>query len=132
MENDVLRYVNQYRAKKGLATLRVDPRITTECRKQCEQMAGRGKISHRNFSIRCFNLRYNFPYADVAENIGVNYGFHDPARKITDGWIFSPGHRENMEGCYNLTGVGAVKTNEGKYYFSQIFVKFREPGTFEK
>lgn len=131
-EENVLRYVNHYRVMKGLARLRVDPRITAECRRQCQQMAAKGEISHRGFSDRSFKLRNNFPHAYVAENIGVNYGFHDPSGKITNGWISSNEHRENIEGSYNLTGVGVVKTNEGKYYFSQIFVEFRQPGKSDK
>ena len=122
MEQEIARYVNQHRATKGLAALATDPRITAQCRRHCAQMAGKGEISHRGFSGRATAMRESFGHAIVAENVGMNYGMPDPARKMANRWISSEGHRQNIEGNYHLTGVGVVKTNEGKYFFSEIFV----------
>ena len=123
MEQEIARDINQYRQSKGLAALREDPRITTQCRTHCVSMAGDDKISHRGFSGRAFALLKSFPHAKVAENVGMNYGMADPTKKIVNRWISSAGHRINIEGNYHFTGVGVVKTDEGNYFFCQIFVE---------
>lgn len=122
MEREIVQDINQYRQSKGLAALREDSRITAQCRTQCVNMAGDGKISHRGFSGRTFALLNSFPRAQVAENVGVNYGVANPTKQMVNTWIASPGHRINIEGNYHYTGVGVVKTEGGKYYYCQIFV----------
>jgi uncharacterized protein YkwD len=41
-------------------------------------------------------------------------------------WINSPGHRENIEGDYNLSGIGIYKNRNGVLYFTHIFIKRKE------
>jgi uncharacterized protein YkwD len=38
------------------------------------------------------------------------------------GWLASRGHRESIEGPYELTGVGVVSNAAGEIYFTQLFV----------
>ena len=49
-------------------------------------------------------------------------GYQDPVSTAVDGWIKSDGHRQNMEGNYNLTGIGVAMNPQGEYYFTQIFI----------
>jgi uncharacterized protein YkwD len=42
--------------------------------------------------------------------------------KAIDGWLNSPSHRQNIEGSYDATGIGIVRTAQGEYYFTQIFI----------
>jgi uncharacterized protein YkwD len=37
-------------------------------------------------------------------------------------WLNSPGHRKNIEGPYNLTGIAMAKAKDGTMYFTQIFI----------
>ena len=54
-----------------------------------------------------------------AENVA--YGAKN-AREVVDMWLHSPGHKKNIEGNYNLTGLGIEKGTDGQLYFTQIFV----------
>lgn len=62
------------------------------------------------------------PYRAAAENVAYNRGYTDPVAKAVEGWLNSSGHRRNIEGNYNLTGIGVAKNSQGAYYFTQIFI----------
>ena len=109
LEKAVNQQINQYRASKKLPPLSVDPRITQIARIHSENMANGKAIT--------------IPYQSVAENVAYNMGYSDPVRKAVEGWIKSEGHRKNMEGQFNLTGIGIAKNAKGEYYFTQLFVR---------
>lgn len=44
-----------------------------------------------------------------------------------DGWLKSPGHRENLPVPYEVTGVGVARAADGTYYYTQLFVTLRPP-----
>ena len=61
----------------------------------------------------------------LAENISKHdrsSGFVDAALKK---WLGSPVHKRNIDGDYDLAGVGAAQDANGVVYFTQIFVKKR-------
>ena len=37
-------------------------------------------------------------------------------------WLESPAHRANLEGSFELTGIGAAANAEGSVFLTQIFV----------
>ncbi|MEZ2280213.1 MAG: CAP domain-containing protein [Microcoleus sp.] len=124
LETAVNQQINQYRASKKLPPLSIDPRITQQARIHSENMAsGKVKFSHDGFEGRAKAIA--IPYQSVAENVAYNMGFSDPVRNAVDGWIKSDGHRKNMEGQFNLTGIGIAKNAKGEYYFTQLFVRSR-------
>ena len=116
--------INKYRASKKLPPLSVDPRSSQIARIHSENMAsGKVKFSHDGFDGRAKAI--TVPYQSFAENVAYNMGFSDPVRNAVDGWIKSDGHRKNMEGQFNLTGIGIAKNAKGEYYFTQLFVRSR-------
>ncbi len=124
LEKAVNQQINQYRASKKLPPLSVDPRITQQARIHSQNMAsGKVKFSHDGFEGRVKAI--SIPYQSVAENVAYNQGYSDPVRNAVEGWIKSEGHRKNMEGQFNLTGIGIAKNAKGEYYFTQIFVRSR-------
>ncbi|TAE01567.1 MAG: CAP domain-containing protein [Oscillatoriales cyanobacterium] len=124
LEKAANQQINQYRASKKLPPLSVDPRISQQARIHSENMAsGKVKFSHDGFDGRAKAIA--IPYQSVAENVAYNMGFSDPVRNAVDGWIKSDGHRKNMEGQFNLTGIGIAKNAKGEYYFTQLFVRSR-------
>ena len=124
LEKAVNQQVNQYRASKKLPPLNVDPQISQVSRIHSQNMAsGKVKFSHDGFEGRVKAI--TVPYQSVAENVAYNLGYTDPVRNAVDGWIKSDGHRKNMEGQFNLTGIGIAKNAKGEYYFTQIFVRSR-------
>ena len=56
------------------------------------------------------------------ENIA--YGYPTPA-SVFQGWMNSPGHRENIENpAYRVTGVGAASRAGGPVFWAQDFGRF--------
>jgi uncharacterized protein YkwD len=83
------------------------------------------KLSHEGFSTRMRRIKKKVDFLRGAENVVFNERVKDPAREAVETWWKSSGHRANMEGGYDLTGVGVAKGKEGRYYFTQIFLKTR-------
>ena len=124
LEKAVNQQINQYRVSRKLPPLSVDPRISQLARIHSENMAsGKVKFSHDGFEGRAKAIA--IPYQSVAENVAYNMGYTDPVRNAVEGWIKSDGHRKNMEGQFNLTGIGIAKNVKGEYYFTQLFVRSR-------
>jgi uncharacterized protein YkwD len=122
LEKEVNQEINKHRASKKLPPLSVDPRLTQIARIHSENMANRKvRFSHDGFEGRAKAI--TIPYQSVSENLAYNMGYSDPVRNAVEGWINSEGHRKNMEGQFNLTGIGIAKNAKGEYYFTQLFVR---------
>lgn len=118
--------VNQYRVDKGLAPLALSDVITTQARGHSRNMAdGTVPFSHDGFQQRVDEIKKQISIAGAGENVAMNSGYSDPARTAVDGWIKSDGHRANIEGDYNLTGIGVAQSSAGAYYITHIFAKRR-------
>lgn len=124
LEQAVHDQVNAFRAEQNLPPLTLDPRISEVARKHSEDMAaGRVEFGHAGFEGRVRSIARTIPYRSAAENVAYNQGYSAPVEQAVEGWIDSPGHRVNMEGQFNLTGIGVTRTADGKYYFTQIFIR---------
>ncbi len=121
LQQSVLDYVNQYRRGKGLAPLKMMPIITAEALKHSKNMAdGRVEFGHDGFEVRADRLMSQIEQSNaIAENVA--YGKFT-AQEVVNRWLQSVGHRKNIEGKFNLTGVGVIKRNDGYIYFTQIFL----------
>jgi len=126
VEQAVHNQVNQYRASRGLPPLSLDARISEQARVHSQNMAiGTVPFSHDGFTQRVQTIARVIPYSGAAENVAYNQGYGDPATQAVQGWLRSTGHRTNIEGQYNLTGIGIAKNSQGEYYFTQIFIRSR-------
>ena len=115
--------VNEYRASLDLAPLKFDASIAKQAKIHSTNMAQQKvEFSHNGFQDRLKALEDTVSYRSAAENVAYAMGYQDPAETAVTGWIKSDGHRKNMEGDYNLTGVGVAVNPDGEYYFTQIFV----------
>lgn len=120
--DEILFYVNQYRAQHHLPPLKMVPLISQQALHHSQDMA-RHKMS---FGHLGFNSRIKTIYSQVpdcqggAENVAYNYR---NAKHVVSQWLTSPGHRHNIEGHYNLTGIGVARDAKGKLYFTQIFIR---------
>jgi uncharacterized protein YkwD len=124
LEQSFYQQVNQYRKSRNLPPLALDNRISVQARVHSEAMAsGRVPFSHNGFDDRVKIISRSISYRSAAENLAYNQGYSDPTKQAVEGLIKSPGHRKNMEGNFNLTGVGVSKNAQGEYYFTQIFIK---------
>lgn len=126
LEQLVHQKINQHRASKNLPPLRLDPDIATQSRLHSQNMAnGKVEFSHHGFQDRTNALKNRINLSGIAENVGYNMGYREPASQVVQGWLDSPGHRQNLEGNYDLTGIGVAKNAKGEYYFTQMFVRRR-------
>ncbi|MBD2741235.1 CAP domain-containing protein [Coleofasciculus sp. FACHB-1120] len=118
--------INQYRKSQNLPPLTLDPRISKEARAHSQAMAnGAVPFSHNGFEQRAKAIDKSISYSGASENVAYNQGFSDPAKQAVEGWLKSPGHLKNIQGQYDLTGVGIAKNAKGEYYLTQIFIKRR-------
>lgn len=126
IEQRVHTLINQYRVDQGLAPLTMSDVITTQCRNHSRNMAdGTVPFSHDGFQDRVDAISIQISISHAAENVATNSGYSDPAQVAVDGWIKSEGHKKNIEGNYDLTGVGVSQSAEGGYYLTQMFAKSR-------
>jgi uncharacterized protein YkwD len=123
LEHAVHERVNRHRRARGLAPLDLDSRVARQARLHSQAMAaGTTPFGHDGFEGRVEALRRVMSCARTAENVASNQGHRDPASEAVRGWLESRGHRQNIEGRYELTGVGVARNRKGEVFFTQIFV----------
>lgn len=121
LERAIYKKINAYRARQGLEPMRWDDRMAAQARNHSIAMArGKRDFGHSGFKQRVRATGLSFTSA--AENVGQNRGYEDPADEAVEGWLHSNGHRENIEGDYNVTGVGVARSRNGTFFFTQMFV----------
>lgn len=126
LEQAIHTQINQHRRDQGLPPLTLDPRISEQARLHSQAMAsGQVTFGHDGFDQRASAIRRSIAWNSIAENVATNQGYSTPDRQAVIGWLNSSGHRRNIEGQYNLTGIGIVRNRQGQYYFTQIFVRSR-------
>jgi len=126
LERSVYQKINQYRQSRNLPPLAWDAKITQISRVHSEAMAsGQVPVSHQGFDKRVKEIGQSLPYRGAAENVAYNQGYPDPGQQAVQGWLDSPGHLKNIEGDFDLTGIGITKNAQNEYYFTQIFIKRR-------
>jgi uncharacterized protein YkwD len=122
MAAEVLAHVNEHRAKKGLKPLETNDIVAKEALKHSRNMAaGKVPFSHDGFDNRTAKIKKQLTATTAwAENVA--YGPKN-GKAAVDMWLTSPNHKENMEGNYNLTGIGVAGDKKGNLYFTQIFIR---------
>lgn len=121
---EVHQQINQYRQSLNLSPLTLNEHISRQAEMHSRNMAqGQVKFSHQGFESRLEAIEDYISYRSAAENVAYNQGYGNPAERAVTGWIESKGHRQNIVGDYNLTGIGIAQNERGEYYFTQIFIK---------
>jgi uncharacterized protein YkwD len=128
MEREVARRVNAHRAVRRLTALTYDTALAAIARAHSLEMAAQDvPMGHDGFHERADRVDRFMPLQAIAENVAMNdYG---PARTVAvavAGWLASPHHLENIEGHYDVTGVGIVRARDGTFYYTQLFVARRK------
>lgn len=115
--------VNEHRIAIGLQPLEYSEALATIARQHSQAIAtGYEFFSHDGFEERERMAQGFVRLETFAENLALNNS--SPASAPVDavaGWLDSPGHRKNMEGQFNLTGIGCARGKDGMFYFTQLF-----------
>lgn len=122
IQNQILVYINQYRQQHGLTPLKMDNKIVKEARNHSIDMANHTMpFGHKYFKSRIDRLHAQIKNSNAgAENVAYNY---KDAQDVVKNWLRSPGHKRNIVGNYDLTGIGIARDHNEKIYFTQIFLK---------
>jgi len=122
----VLAAVNRYRASVAVSALANDPLLTAAARAHSRAMAEHRFFSHHSPlpGLRHPSDRIRAAggaFDATGENIAM-YPAGATADDFVDGWIRSPGHRENIVGPdWTRTGVGMHLGQDGRLYATQLF-----------
>jgi len=124
-EIEIWEHINEYRAQMSLSPLELHPLLIDVAREHSMKMAyGDVPFGHDGFEDRVsiFLDRFSYTTYRAAENVAQASGESAPDITV-DMWLDSEGHRENIEGPYSLTGIGAFE-RDGTVYFTQIFFDY--------
>lgn len=120
IEIEIMELINAYRIENGLNALSNHDLVKSQAFSHSDYMAEEDNMSHANFYNRKSFLVNNAGASVVTENVA--YGFTS-AQSVVNAWINSEGHRLNMEGDYTNFDVSAEQNAEGKWYYTNIFIK---------
>lgn len=120
IESDILTLVNEHRKSLNLEALAPIAEISVEAESHNYYMLEVGKVSHDNFGERYENLVNSVGAISVSENVG--YGYRT-AEAVVNAWINSDGHKKNIEGNHSHFGVSVVEDENGRNYFTNIFIR---------
>lgn len=117
--SEVLRLVNQERAKAGLSAFTTKSTLTAAANKRAQETVQSFSHTRPNGSSFSTVLKeFGVTYRAAGENIA--YGQKSPQEVVT-GWMNSPGHRANiLNGNFNTIGIGVYQAN-GRIYWTQLF-----------
>lgn len=126
LEHRVVEAVNEVREQHGLPPLEPEPAIADVARGHSEEMVRLGFFAHSSpisgqpaDRVEAAGIRYR----RLAENIQSNNDGSDPVRAAVRSWMGSRPHRRNiLDGRFTHTGVGVAVTEDGMYYFTQLFL----------
>ena len=123
LEYNMFRVVNQYRDSAGFIQMVWNDTIASVARTHSKDMAlGNVGLSHEGAYQRTEYIRETIPWESISENVAYSTERDDIVDFLLYRWLESNGHKKNIEGEFNLTGIGAAKSPDGKIFFTQIFV----------
>ncbi len=120
IEADILGLINTYRVNNGFSSLSKLQTIKSQTSNHTNYMIEKDEVSHDFFYQRKEYLAENADAIKVGENVAYGYS---TAEAVVNAWIKSEGHKENIEGDYTHFEVTAEKSANGKWYYTNIFVK---------
>ncbi len=124
LEATTLELTVAYRRDQGLPPLESHPALVEAARAHSRDMARRQQVDHAGFEARGKGLLERVPYRSLGENVyRTTRGPETASQAAVDAWIRSPIHRKNLEGDFNTTGMGAARGEDGRLYFTQLFLK---------
>jgi uncharacterized protein YkwD len=120
IEIETLELINEYRLSKGLIALEDMSIVKSVAYSHTDYMLENNEISHDYFFKRSEYLKEHTGAERVSENVAYGYS---TARTLVNAWIESDGHRVNMEGDFTNFDISAEQNENGRWYYTNIFIK---------
>jgi uncharacterized protein YkwD len=123
-EDKTIEAINKVREEHGLKPLKKWTQLCDCAREHSQNMAsGNCSFGHDGFKKRADKMQKVAFLASFAENVAYSYNYADPVQISVDGWMNSPGHKKNILGDYEETGVGIAINEKQEFYITQLFAK---------
>ncbi|WP_396600963.1 CAP domain-containing protein [Algibacter sp. R77976] len=120
IEIEILELLNNHRLSLGLNPLEAMPIVKSVAHSHTDYMVDNDEVSHHNFFTRSDYLKSNAGAKKVSENVAYGYS---SAEAVVKAWMRSEAHKENLEGDYTNFDISAEKNAEGRWYYTNIFIK---------
>jgi uncharacterized protein YkwD len=118
-DEQILALVNDHRRSIGKPDLVMVTVIWDQAYGHSLNMAtGAVGFGHTGFDGRITTIRAALGSGSGSENVAMGY---TSAASVVSGWLGSSGHRANIESNATRTGISAVKSAGGTWYYTQIF-----------
>jgi len=119
-EKEVVRLVNEERARNGMKALTIDSDLCRVARVKSQDMKNNNYFAHQSPTYGSpFDMmeRFGISYRSAAENIAKG---QTTPKAVVNAWMNSQGHRKNiLSSSYTHIGVGHVASGN---YWTQMFV----------
>lgn len=121
LELSYLDLLNNHREKLGMSLLINLVEIEEMALEHSFNMAqGSVRFGHSGFSNRCRKLESELRSSGCGEIVARG---QKTSKDVLSAWLNSPAHRKSIENPnYTHTGLGLKKDNNGKTYWTQIFI----------
>jgi uncharacterized protein YkwD len=120
IEVEILELINNHRLSMGLTALSDMTVVKSVAFTHTDYMVDNNEVSHANFYKRSDYLKANAAATKVSENVAYGYS---SAESVVTAWLKSDGHRANIEGDFTNFDLAAEQNAEGKWYYTNIFIK---------
>jgi uncharacterized protein YkwD len=120
IEIEILELINNHRLSLGLNPLDDMTIVKSVAYTHTDYMVYNDEVSHANFYARSNYLKQNVGAERVSENVAYGYSSAD---SVVRAWLKSDGHKANIEGDFTNFDVSAEVNDEGKWYYTNIFIK---------
>mgnify|MGYP000751551518 CR=1 FL=1 len=120
IEVEILELINNHRLSLGLNPLAEMDVIKSVAYSHTDYMVDNDEVSHHNFFTRSNYLKSNAGAEKVSENVAFGYS---SAESVVRAWVKSEAHKENLEGDFTNFDISAEKNEDGRWYYTNIFIK---------
>lgn len=124
LETEVIRLVNVERERTGQSALVESNEINRVARLKSQDFIDNNYFSHNSpiYGSPFDMLRsFEITFTAAAENIASG---QRTAAEVMNFWMNSSGHRANiLNSAYNKIGVGVARDNNGKIFWTQMFIR---------
>ena len=128
-EADALSLTNARRAARGLAKLRMDPRLAELARDRAQYMADTGRFSHTQANgrdvfdlIQSAGIRWYAAAEIIAWNTAGPLDYS--AEFAVQGWMGSSPHKAIvLSDDYNYVGFGVAVADDGTRYWAGVYLR---------